>query len=87
MEQVVIELPEDLAKEFHQRQDKLREVIMLGLIQLKAQESLALYIKGIVSFERSSEMAGLSLREMIRQARALGMQPSWSDKMAEAELA
>ncbi|MEK7809216.1 MAG: antitoxin [Chloroflexota bacterium] len=86
MEQVIIELPEDLAKEFRQRPDHLREVILLGLTQLKAQEALTLYSKGVVSLERSAEIAGLSLREMIRQARAIGIQPRWTDQMAQAEL-
>ena len=68
-------------------QDKLKEVILLGLRQLKTQEALMLYSHGVVSFERAAELAGLSRQELIRQARAAGIQPRSSEDMVQAELA
>jgi len=61
--------------------------VLLGLAQLKVQEALTLYTRGIVSFARAAEIAGLSGPEMIRQARALGIRPRWSEQMVEEELA
>jgi predicted HTH domain antitoxin len=55
-------------------------------ITAKPREFLALYTRGIVSFARAAELAGLSRQEMIRQARALGIQPSSTAQMFEAEL-
>ncbi len=87
MEKVVIEIPDELVAEFKQYKDILREVLILGLFQLKAQQALTLYSRGVVSLARAAELAGLSRQDMIRQARALGIQPRWSDSMVKAELA
>ncbi len=87
MEKVMIEIPEDLVQEFRLYQDRLREVILLGVLQLKVQEALLMYRRGLVSLERASELAGVSSQEMIRQARALGIQPRWSEQMVQEELA
>jgi len=87
VKQVVLELTDDLARQVGPYQGRLQELLLLGLSQLKAQEALILYTRGIVSFARASEIAGLSRPEMIRQARALGIQPRWSEQMVEEELA
>ena len=49
MQQVMIELPEDLARQVGPYQGRLQELVLLGLSQLKAQEALTLYTRGIVS--------------------------------------
>jgi predicted HTH domain antitoxin len=87
MQQVIIELPEDLARQVGPYQGRLQELVLLGLSQLKAQEALTLYTRGIVSFARAAEIAELSRPEMIRQARAFGIRPRWSEQMVEEELA
>lgn len=87
MEKLMIEIPTELAEEFKPYQDKLREVLLLGLLQLKVQEALLLYKRGLISFGRAAELAGLSRQEMIRQARAFGVQPRWSERMVQEELA
>lgn len=87
MEKVTVEIPAGLVAEYEQYQDRLREVILLGLLQLKIQEALLLYKRGLVSFARAAEMAGLSRPEMIRQARAFDIQPRWSEQMVQEELA
>ncbi len=82
-----IDIPEDLVQEFDVRRDRLREVILLGLRQLKINEVLLLYKQGVVSFGRAAELANLSRQEMIQQARAAGIEPRWSDEMLRSELA
>jgi len=84
---MLIEISDELVQEFKQYQDRLREVILLGLLQLKVQEALLLYNRGLVSFSRAAELAGLSRQEMIRQARAFGVQPRWSEQVVQEELA
>jgi len=86
MEKITVEIPDQLAQEFELHRDRLRELILLGLLQLKVQEALLLYGRGLVSFARAAELAGLSRPEMIRQARAFGVQPRWSERMAQEEL-
>jgi predicted HTH domain antitoxin len=87
MQQAMIELSEDLARQVGSYQGRLQELVLLGLSQLKTQEALTLYTRGIVSFARAGEIAGLSGPEMIRQARAFGIRPRWSEQMGEEELA
>lgn len=87
MTQVVLELTDDLARQVGPYQGRLQELLLLGLSQLKTQEALTLYARGIVSFARAAEIAGLSRTEMIRQARALGIRPRWSEQMVDEELA
>jgi len=48
---------------------------------------MAKTVSGLMSFGRAAELAGLSQQEMIRQARAFGVFPRWSEKMAEEEAA
>ena len=86
MKQVVLELSDDLARQIGSYQGCLQELVLLGLSQLKAQEALTLYTRGIVSFARVAEIADLSRPEMVRQARALGIRPRWSEQIVEAEL-
>ena len=59
----------------------------LGLSQVKIQEALLLYQRGLVSLGRAAELAGLPEQEMARQARAMGLSPRWTEKMVEEELA
>ena len=87
MEDVTIQIPSDLIQEFEPYQHRLREIILLGILQLKVQEALLLYKRGLVSFGRAAEIVGLSVPEMIRQARAFGVQPRWSEEMVQEELA
>ncbi|HKZ68842.1 MAG TPA: UPF0175 family protein [Anaerolineales bacterium] len=87
MTTLTVEASNEIAAEVRHYEGRLREIILLGILQLKTQEALALYSKGLVSLVRAAEMAGVSRQEMIRQARAARVQPRWSDKMVEAELA
>jgi predicted HTH domain antitoxin len=87
VEKVVIEIPDQLVEEFKLYQDRLREIILLGLLQLKVQEALMLYSRGVVSSARAAELAGLSTPDMVRQASAFVVQPRWSEEMVQEELA
>jgi len=87
MEKVTIEVSDELNRKLAPYHDKLGELIQLGWQQLKIQEALTLYKRGIISFERAAELAEISIQEMVRQARVLGVQPQWSEEMVEEELA
>lgn len=86
MERIVLEIPADLLAEVRPYQDRLQEVIRLGVLQLRIQEALFLYRRGLISFARAAELAGISQQEMIRQARAFGITPRWSEQMVQEEL-
>ena len=87
MKQMVIELSDDIARQVGPYQGRLHELVLLGLAQLKVQEALTLYTRGVVTFARAAEIAGLSLPEMVRQARAAGVSPRWSETMIAEEMA
>ncbi len=87
MTQITFELADDVMRAIGPYQGRIQELVLLGLAQLKAQEALALYTRVIVSFARAAEIAGLTRTEMIRQARALGIRPRWSEQMVQEEMA
>jgi Uncharacterised protein family (UPF0175) len=87
MQKMIVEIPDELVSQFTAYQDRLPELMLLGLHQVKAQEALLLYNRGLISFARAAELAGLSRSEMIRQARASGVSPRWSEQMIQEELA
>jgi predicted HTH domain antitoxin len=87
MKKMMVEITDDVAPQLAPYQDRLQELMLIGLHQIKAQEALALYERGLVSFARTAELAGLSRTDMVRQARALGIKPRWSEQMAQEELA
>ena len=87
MAKTVIDISDDKLAELEPYKDRLAELLLLGLSQIKIQEVLLLYQRGLLSFGRAAELAGLSEQEMIRQARAFGIVPRWSENMAEEEAA
>lgn len=87
MAKAMVEIPDEQYAELDKYKDKLSELLLLGLSQMKIEEALVLYQKGLISFGRGSELAGISQEDMMRQATARGIEPLWSDKMIEEELA
>ncbi len=86
METFQLEVPIELSAKLLPYRDKLAEVLLLGLQQLKIQEALLLYSRGLVSLGRAAEMSGLPEREMILHARASGVQSRWNEELAKEEL-
>jgi hypothetical protein len=87
MDKIDIELPHELADEFERYRDRLREIIFLGVLQLRIQEALSLYSRGAVSFARAAEIAGIPQQDLVRQARGYGIEPHWSEEIVQTELA
>ena len=87
MAKTMLEIPDEQYAELNKYKDKLSELLLLGLSQMKIEEALVFYQRGLVSFARGSELAGISQTDMMKQAMARGIEPLWSDKMIEEELA
>lgn len=87
MAKTVVDIPDEHLLEFEPYGDRLGELLMLGLSQLKTQEAILLYQRRLISLGRAAELAGLSEQEMARQIRAAGVSPIWTKQMAEDELA
>lgn len=87
MQTVSVEIPVEWLKPLELRRDTLREVILLGLSQLRIREALEFYERGLISLARAAEIGGLAREEMMRYARAYGMEPKWNQEMMAEELA
>ena len=87
MAKTTIEIPDERWAELQAYKDRLTELLLLGLSQMKIQDALLLYQRGLVSLGRAAELAGLPEQEMMRQARAFGVHPRWSEEMVEEEVA
>lgn len=87
MAKATVEIPDEQFAELSKYEDKLGELLLLGLSQIKIEQALILYKKGLVSFGRGAELAGLSQQDLMREAKARGIEPRWSEKMIEEELA
>ena len=87
MAKTIIEIPDEQLRKLEPYKDRLSELLMLGLSQMKIQEAILLYQRGVVSLGRAAELAGLLEQDMARQARAFGTSPIWTEKMLEEELA
>ena len=87
MARTMIEIPEERLPELEAYRDRLGELLLLGLSQVKIHEALLLYQRGSVSLGRAAELAGLPEHEMVQQARAAGIGPRWTEKMVGEELA
>jgi hypothetical protein len=86
MAKATVEIPDDRFVQLDKYKDRLGELLLLGLSQVKIHESLYLYKQGLVSFGRASELAGITQHELMRHAKANGIQPRWSEKMVKEEL-
>ena len=58
----------------------------VGLKQLKIEEALVFYSKGLISLWKAAEMADLTLGEMIRHANLHGCKPRFDSQMIREEL-
>ena len=87
MAKTIVEIPDERLAELEKYKEKLSELLLLGLSQVKIQEALLLYKRGLVSIGRAAEISGISELDMIRQARAADIGPAWSASQAVEELA
>ena len=86
-EKLTLELSDEISERLHPYRDRLQELALLGLQQLKIQEALLLYSRGLIFFGGAAELAGLAEKEMIRHAGAADIAPRWSEAMVQEELA
>jgi predicted HTH domain antitoxin len=64
----------------------VQEIIQLGTYQLKVRRALELYRAGAGSLGCVAEQAGLSKRDLIREARARGIEPFFDEETVREEL-
>jgi len=82
----VIEIPDECLQDLEAYRDRIGELLLLGLTQARLREILDRYEQGAISFGRAAQLAGISQRDLVRQARALGISPTWDEGMLAEEL-
>lgn len=87
MSETTVTIPDDWLPELEPYRDRLAELLLLGLSQMRLQEALLVYQRGLVSFGRAAELARLSEPELARHATALGIAPRYDEQMVGEELA
>jgi predicted HTH domain antitoxin len=88
MEQtIVMQIPREWLEGISEEQTTLQQIFRLGLYQYKVERALALYRDGVGSLGYIAEQLGLSKRDLIREARMRGIEPDFSEKTVQEELA
>ena len=84
---VNLEISEDLLKGFDIKDSsQLKEIIEMGIKQMKIEKALHLFKEGKISIARAAEVAGISLREMMLQVAARGIKPMYDQQMVKEEM-
>ena len=88
MEKVVtVEIPEQWLQDLDWHQGAvMQEIIQLGTHQLRVRRALEMYQAGIGSLGYVAEKTGLSKRDLIREARARGIEPPFDEQAVHEEL-
>jgi predicted HTH domain antitoxin len=84
---VTVEIPEQWLQGLDWDQTTMiQEIIQLGLYQFKIRRALDMYQAGAGSLGYVAEKAGLSKRDLIREARARGIEPAFDEQTVSEEL-
>ena len=87
MTTVTITIPEELSTQLGPYQDKLDELLRIGLSEMKKTQALALFRKGNISLWKAARLAGVSLREMTEYAVSQGLRAITDEETEREELA
>ena len=83
---VVVQIPRHWLEGVPEEPVTLQQIFRLGLYQYKVERALALYRDGVGSLGYVAEQLGLSKRDLIREARARGVNPDYSEETVQVEL-
>jgi predicted HTH domain antitoxin len=82
-----MEIPEQWLYDLDLDQEvMIQEIVQLGIYQFKICRALEMYQAGAGSLGYVAEKAGLFKRDLIREARARGIEPSFDEQTVCEEL-
>ncbi len=84
--EIKLEIPQTLLEKYQINQSFLERAVEVGLKQLRIEEALVLYSKGLISLWKAAEMVSLTLQEMVRHANLYGCKPRFDSQMIQEEL-
>jgi predicted HTH domain antitoxin len=84
---ITMEIPEKWLQDLDLEQGMvIQEIVRLGVHQFKVRRALEMYQAGAGSLGYVAERTGLSKRDLIREARARGIEPSFDEQTLREEL-
>jgi len=83
---LTLRLPDQLVEQMPKSSEEQREVILLGLQQLRVKRALERYRRGECTLAYAAQEAGIALREIIPLAYASGLKPHVDPDLLEGEL-
>jgi len=83
---LILQLPDQLVEQMPKSSEEQREVIWLGLRQLRVRRALEQYRRGECTLAYAAQEAGITLREMIPLAYAHGLKPNVDPGLLKGEL-
>ena len=69
-----------------QEEAVIQKIIQLGVQQFKVRRALEMYQAGAGSLGYVAEKVGLSKRDLVREARARGIEPAFDEQAVREEL-
>jgi predicted HTH domain antitoxin len=86
MTTVTITIPEELSAQLGPYQDRLDELLRIGLGEMKKTQARALFRKGNLSLWKAARLAGVSLRDMTEYAVSQGLRAMPDEETEREEL-
>lgn len=84
---VQVEIPEEWLQDLEgDRSTMMYEILRLGVYQFKVRRALEMYQAGAGSLGYVAEKTGLSKRDLVREARARGIEPPFDEQTVREEL-
>jgi len=84
---ITVEIPEQWIRGLPWDQTTvMEEIIQLGIYQFKVRRALEMYKADMGSLGYVAEKVGISKRDLIREARSRGIEPSFDERTLHEEL-
>ncbi len=88
MEQTIdVKIPRIWMEGLPEEELTLKHIFRLGVNQYKVERAIQLYSDGVGSLGYIADKLGLDKQELIRKTRLQGVEPAFSDKTVQEELA
>lgn len=87
MRTLTIDVPDELSVQLEPYRERLGDLLVLALREVKMGQGLALFQQGRVTLWKAARTAGVSLREMAQYAVAHGVRAAADEEMVQEELA
>ncbi|MBU7026738.1 MAG: UPF0175 family protein [Theionarchaea archaeon] len=81
-----LEISEDLLKDLDIKASNLKEILEMGIKQMKIEKALQSFKERKISLAKAAELADIPLSEMMLQASARGIKPIYDQEMIDEEI-